>query len=146
MATQADLPLRLPERVLLFDGLCRFCDGAVCWLLERDPQARLHFASLQGATAAELRARHKEIPEDLDTVVLVERIAGQERVYLRSEAVFRALAVVESPWRRAAWLRVLPRFSTDAAYALFVRFRYRLFGRRERCRIPTAEERSRFLD
>ena len=108
-----------PERILLFDGTCGFCDGAVRWLLERDPVGRLHFAPLQGELAAALRARHPEIPNDLDTAVLVERFEGEERVYLRSQAVLRALALLESPWRRAAWLRFLPRFLTDACYLLF---------------------------
>ena len=135
-----------PERILLFDGTCLFCDGAVRWLLERDPAGRLHFAPLQGELAAALRARHPEIPNDLDTAVLVERSEGEERVYLRSQAVLRALALLESPWRRAAWLRFLPRFLTDACYRLFAGLRYRLFGRLEHCLTPSPEERARFLD
>lgn len=135
----------MPEHVLLFDGECGFCDGAVHWLLDRDPKGRLHFAPLQGSTAAALRARHPEIPADLDTAVLVERIAGEERVTLRSEAVLGALALLDSPWRRAAGLRILPRWLRDAAYALFARLRYRLFGRLESCRTPAPQQRSRFL-
>jgi predicted DCC family thiol-disulfide oxidoreductase YuxK len=135
-----------PERILLFDGTCRFCDGAVRWLLERDPAGRLHFAPLQGELAAALRARHPEIPNDLDTAVLVERFEGEERVYLRSQALLRALALLESPWRRAAWLRFLPPILTDACYRLFAGLRYRLFGRFEHCRTPSPEERARFLD
>lgn len=142
--TQADPPA-LPERVLLFDGLCLFCDGAVRWLVERDPSARLHFAPLQGETAAALRRRHPEIPEDPETAVLVECVGGEERIHLRSAAVLRALAELDSPWRRAAWLGALPRFLTDAAYALFARFRYRLFGRRENCGVPSGKARLRTL-
>jgi predicted DCC family thiol-disulfide oxidoreductase YuxK len=145
LATPAEGP-GLPERVLLFDGVCVFCDGAVRWLIARDPTVRLHFAPLQGETAAALCLRHPQIPEDLDTAVLVERIAGEERVLLRSAAVLRVLALLDSPWSRAAWLRVLPRFLTDVAYGLFARVRYRLFGRSAQCHVPTAEERLRFLD
>jgi predicted DCC family thiol-disulfide oxidoreductase YuxK len=134
-----------PDHVLLFDGECGFCDGAVRWLLARDPRRRLHFAPLQGETAAALRARHPEIPRDPDTVVLVERGPGGERVHLRSQAVLRTLALLESPWRHAAWLRVLPRRLLDAGYRAFARRRYRWFGRLDACRVPAPEERARFL-
>jgi predicted DCC family thiol-disulfide oxidoreductase YuxK len=135
-----------PAFILLFDGECGFCDGAVRWLLARDPLGRLRFAPLQGETAAALRARHPQIPGDLDTAVLVERAGGDERVHLRSQAVLRTLALVQSPWRHAAWLRVLPRWLVDAAYRAFARRRYRWFERLDACRVPTPEERARFLE
>jgi predicted DCC family thiol-disulfide oxidoreductase YuxK len=135
----------LPERIVLFDGVCLFCDVAVDWLAARDPRGRLHFAALQGGTARILRARHPDIPEALETMVLVECFGGGERVYRDSQAVFRVLAELDSPWRHAALLRWLPRALTDFAYRLFARHRYRLFGRRDRCRIPTPEEAQRFL-
>ena len=133
------------QRIVLFDGVCVFCEGAVQWLMARDPDGLLHFAALQGDTAAELRARHPQIPAALETLVLVEREGDVERVYRDSEAVFRVLAVVDSPLRHLALLRVLPRGLTDLVYRLFVRNRYRLFGRRDSCRVPTPEEAPRFL-
>jgi predicted DCC family thiol-disulfide oxidoreductase YuxK len=135
----------LPERIVLFDGVCLFCDAAIDWLAARDPHGRFQFAALQGDTASLLRARHAEIPGALETMVLVERSGGVERVYRDSQAVFRVLEQLESPWRHAALLRFLPRVITDFAYRLFARNRYRMFGRRDRCRIPTPEERRRFL-
>ncbi|MGH0028158.1 MAG: thiol-disulfide oxidoreductase DCC family protein [Myxococcota bacterium] len=135
----------LPRHVVLFDGVCVFCDGAVRWLMARDPEERLRFAPLQGETAAALRARHPQIPEALETMVLVEGPPGDQRVYTDSEAVFRTLALLQSPWRHLAWLRVLPRGLTDAGYRLFARLRYRLFGRRDSCAIPTPAEAARFL-
>lgn len=135
----------LPERIVLFDGVCLFCDAAVDWLAARDPRGRFHYAPLQGGTAQLLRERHPDIPEALETMVLFERAGGAERVYRDSQAVFRVLAQLESPWRHAALLRFLPRALTDFGYRLFARNRYRLFGRRDRCRIPTPEEAERFL-
>ena len=133
------------QRIVLFDGVCVFCEGAVEWLTARDPRRLFHFAALQGDTAAELRTRHPEIPVELETIVLVERAQDVERVYFDSEAVFRVLAVLTSPLRHLALLRVLPRALTDSAYRLFARNRYRMFGRRDRCRVPTPEEAPRFL-
>ena len=103
-----------PQRIVLFDGVCNFCDGAVRWLLDRDRQGRLRFAPLQGATAAALRLRHPEIPADIDTLVLVEADAAGERVHLRSDAVLRVLALVGVA---PAWLRLAARLPRKALWA-----------------------------
>jgi predicted DCC family thiol-disulfide oxidoreductase YuxK len=139
-----------PERpasvagVVLFDGVCGFCDAAVRWLLRHDPQGRLRFAPLQGPAAARLRARHPEIPEGLATLVYVE--ARGERVYLRSEAVFRACAELPDAPAWIGWLARLPRGLTDLGYRALARLRYRLFGRLDACRVPGPGERDRMLD
>jgi predicted DCC family thiol-disulfide oxidoreductase YuxK len=130
---------------VLFDGVCVFCNGAVRWLLARDPQGRLRYAPLQGETAAALRTRHPQIPEALETFVYVEPSADGERVYLRSDALLRVLAQLDTPLRRLAVLRVLPAGLRDALYLVFARMRYRLFGRLDACALPNAEEKARFL-
>jgi predicted DCC family thiol-disulfide oxidoreductase YuxK len=133
--------------LVLFDGVCGFCDAAVRWLLRHDPQGRLRFAPLQGAAAAHLRARHPEIPEGLETLVYVEARGGEgERVYLRSEAVFRACAQLPEAPRWIGWLARLPRGLTDLGYRALARLRYRLFGRLDACRVPGPGERERMLD
>jgi predicted DCC family thiol-disulfide oxidoreductase YuxK len=132
-----------PVGIVLFDGQCGFCDGFVRWLLERDARGALRFAPLQGETAAELRAHHSEIPREHDTVVFVE--TRGERVSLRSDAVLRILSLVDGPWRHIAILRWIPRILRDLPYRVFVRLRYRVFGRLDACPIPSPEEASRFL-
>jgi predicted DCC family thiol-disulfide oxidoreductase YuxK len=132
--------------IVLFDGVCAFCNGAVDWLMRRDPAGRLRFAPLQGETAARLRARHPEIPTELDTIVLVETVAGRERVTLRSEAVLRACAAIAGAPRWTRWLALVPRPLADLGYRLFARVRYRVFGRLDACRVPLPGERSRILD
>jgi predicted DCC family thiol-disulfide oxidoreductase YuxK len=134
-----------PVGLVLFDGGCAFCHGAVRWLIERDPHAQLRFAPLQGETAAALRRRHPEIPGDLDTLVYVETAGGAERVYLRSEAVWRACAAIGALPRAARGWERLPRPIADLAYRIFARLRYRVFGRLDACRLPEAGERARFL-
>jgi predicted DCC family thiol-disulfide oxidoreductase YuxK len=139
-------PLAEPAGVVLFDGVCGFCDAAVTWLVQRDPEARLRFAPLQGETAARLRARHPEIPEGLETLVYVEGGGARERVHLRSEAVFRACAAISGA---PGWIRLaarLPRAATDLGYRIFARTRYRVFGRLDACRVPAPGERARMLD
>ena len=130
---------------MLFDGVCNICNTTVDALLQRDAEGLLHFAPLQGETAAALRRRHPEIPDDVDTMVLVDAADDGERVYLRSEAVFRIWELVEPGRPLLRWLRPLPRWLTDLAYRIFVRNRYRLFGHSDTCRVPTPQERNRFL-
>jgi predicted DCC family thiol-disulfide oxidoreductase YuxK len=134
----------LPARLVLFDGVCGFCDRAVRWLMARDPAGRLGFAPLQGETAARLRQLNPEIPTEVETLVLVATADGSPRVSLRSDAAWRVCAELERPWRWLAWLRWLPRGLRDRLYVEFARRRYRWFGRLESCRVPDAAERHRF--
>jgi predicted DCC family thiol-disulfide oxidoreductase YuxK len=137
----------LPAQLVLYDGVCGFCNGSVRWLIERDVDARLHYAPLQGETAAALRARHPEIPNELDTIVFVESAPGGERVWLRSAAIFRVLRELSAPWRWLAPLRwLLPLALWDVAYQAFARRRYRWFGKLDVCPIPPPALRGRFLD
>ncbi|HEY8155112.1 MAG TPA: DCC1-like thiol-disulfide oxidoreductase family protein [Myxococcota bacterium] len=140
----ASAPRALPARLVLFDGVCGFCDGAVRWLLAHDPSGRLGFAPLQGVTAAALRRQHREIPVDLETLVLVDSTGGSSRVFLRTDALWRVCAQLAGPWRLLAWLRWLPRSLRDVGYDFFVRRRYRWFGQLDACRVPGAAERARF--
>ena len=131
--------------LVLYDGVCGFCNGLVRWLLERDREARLSFAPLQGETARALRKRHPGIPESIDTFVFVERRAGAERVWLRSAALLRLCARLPAPWRWLSLLRVFPSALLDVSYGAFARRRYRWFGRLDVCPLPPPSVRERFL-
>lgn len=135
----------LPARLVLYDGVCGFCDGAVRWLMARDPEGRFHFAPLQGETAAALRRRHPAIPEDLETMVYVESGPDGERIHLQSGAVFAIVGELDGPWRLLAFLRWLPRPFSDACYRLFARYRYRIFGKLDACPVPDPSVRARFV-
>lgn len=132
-----------PARIVLYDGVCGFCNGSVRWLAAHDRDARLHYAPLQGETAAALRARHPKIPTELETIAYVEE---DGRISMQSAAVFRVLRELPAPWRWIAALRpLLPRTVWDAAYRAFARRRYRWFGRLEACPIPPPALRARIL-
>ncbi len=140
-----DAPAPSTGPIVLYDGLCGFCDASVQWVLKADKAALFRFAALQGETAAQILARHPEVPKDLDSIVLVEVEGGQERLSWHSTAIFRLCARLPGVWRALSWLRILPRFLTDLGYRLFAKIRYYVWGRRESCRIPSPGERARFL-
>ncbi len=131
--------------IVLYDGLCGFCDASVQWILRSDRAARFRFAALQGETAAAVLARHPELPVSLDSLLLVEEDEGEERVFWRSAAVLRICAGLPGFWRALTWFGVLPRPLTDLGYRALARVRYRVWGRRQSCRIPSEAERARFL-
>ena len=128
--------------ILLFDGVCNFCNGAVNFLIDRDPGGRLRFASLQSEAARELLAEHglRDLP--LSTSVLID--GG--RAYLDSDGLLRAIVGLGGAWRLLAPLLLIPRAVRDPIYRAFARNRYRMFGKAEVCRVPTPELRARFLD
>ncbi|MBK9371287.1 MAG: DUF393 domain-containing protein [Deltaproteobacteria bacterium] len=137
--------LTLPPLVVLYDGVCGLCDKSVQWLLDHDPQGRFHFTPLQGETAAALRARHAEIPETLESMLLVDSRGPVRTVALRSRAVFLTLRELGGVWSWIALLRVFPAFLTDLGYRVVASIRYRVWGELDACRLPSPEERARFL-
>lgn len=127
--------------VVLFDGVCNLCNGSVQFIVRHDPAGRFRFASLQSEAGQALLRRHGLDPDDLFSVILVE--GG--RAYARSDAALRIARGLSGPLKAAGALRVVPRPLRDAVYGWVARNRYRWFGRREACMIPTPELRARFL-
>ncbi|MDQ7052502.1 MAG: DCC1-like thiol-disulfide oxidoreductase family protein [candidate division KSB1 bacterium] len=135
-------PQRSHHPIILFDGYCHLCNGAVDFLLARDRRRVLRFASLQSGLGQRLvrRCQLGEPPPD-SIVLVVER-----RCYVRSEAVLRACRYLPAPWKWCAVLRMVPRPIRDGLYDWIARQRYQWFGRREQCRVPGPEDMDRFLE
>jgi predicted DCC family thiol-disulfide oxidoreductase YuxK len=127
---------------VLFDGVCNLCNASVQFILKRDPRGAFRFAALQSDAGRRLLAAHR-LPEDaLSSVVVV----ADGRAYTESDAALRIARGLGGAWPALGALRVVPRFVRDAAYRLVARNRYRWFGRRDECMLPTPELRARFLD
>jgi predicted DCC family thiol-disulfide oxidoreductase YuxK len=141
------MPSDLPERIVFFDGVCAFCDGTVRWLTDRDSEGRLHFAPLQGETAAIARTGFSDrFPRDVDTIVYLRPGPdGHPDVSKRSTAVLEILRDLGGGWSWLAVLRFLPTPVADGAYRVFARNRYRWFGTLHACDTPTPGERQRLL-
>ncbi|WP_010584375.1 thiol-disulfide oxidoreductase DCC family protein [Schlesneria paludicola] len=128
------------RRILFFDGVCGLCNWSVDFVLRRDVNCDFQFAPLQGDTAKALLT--PEDVNDLNTVVL---LVG-DRTYRKSAAVVRILWQLGPAWRcLGALLWLIPLPLRNLGYSIIARNRYHLFGKKESCRIPTAEERVRFL-
>jgi predicted DCC family thiol-disulfide oxidoreductase YuxK len=127
--------------IVFFDGVCGLCNRAVDFLIVHDKHSALQFAPLQGPTAfTKLPATDTQ---NLNSVVVLDG----EKIYRKSEAVFRACAELSGGWRLTVTsLRLIPRPLRDFFYDLLASKRYSLFERREICRLPSPEERARFLE
>jgi predicted DCC family thiol-disulfide oxidoreductase YuxK len=126
---------------ILFDGVCTLCNRFVQFVIARDPSARFRFGALQTAAAAAL-LRDAGAPMPLpDSMVLVT--GG--RLYVRSAAALRILRHLRFPWPLAYVFIAVPPFVRDAVYDYVATHRYRWFGRRDTCMVPTPDLRQRFL-
>ncbi len=130
------------EAVLMFDGVCSLCNASVDFVLRHDRRGRFAFASLQSDEAEAFLAAHgKRADALLDTVVL----ADAEGLHERSAAALRVLRGLGLPWSLGYALVAVPRPVRDAVYRWVAANRYRWFGTRETCRLPSPAERERFV-
>ena len=128
--------------VVLFDGLCNLCNGAVRFIIARDRKERFRFASLQSTIGRRFLAEHRLGDSKLNTLVLLEG----RRAWTRSTAALRIARRLSGPWPLLYALVFLPRLLRDPLYALLAHNRYRWFGRLATCWLPSPELRKRFLD
>lgn len=127
--------------VVLFDGVCNLCNGAVRFIIARDPKSRFRFAALDSDAARDV-LRDRVVSEPLpDSIVLVDSTG----VFTRSTAALRIARRLRFPWPIAAVFLLIPSPLRDAVYDFIARRRYRWFGKRDLCWMPTPELQSRFL-
>jgi predicted DCC family thiol-disulfide oxidoreductase YuxK len=132
--------------VLLYDGTCGFCDGAVKFVLRVDKRGQMRFAALDSAFGAAVLERHPALAS-VDSVVYVEDPDGpDERVSVRSDAALRVARYLGGPWRAlGAVARLIPAPVRDWLYDRFAAIRYRVFGRVDSCALPAPGVRARFI-
>lgn len=130
-----------PHGVVLFDGTCAFCEGAVIFIANRDPAGYFRFGASQTPAAEALLAAHGVTRESARSLVLIED--GQ--VYLRSTASLRIAGRLTWPWSVLRLLLVVPAPVRDAVYRVVALVRHRLAGRSTACEIPPPEIRARMI-
>jgi predicted DCC family thiol-disulfide oxidoreductase YuxK len=133
--------------VLLYDGICGFCNKTVQHILKKDKRRTMLFAALQSEYGKSILTRHPEL-NGVDSLVFVEPLdfAYLEQVFVRSDAALRVASYLGGPWKIALVAYVIPRPIRDYLYDQFAKRRYRWFGKQDTCLLPPPEVRSRFLD
>lgn len=137
-----DWPRGEPAQIILFDGACNLCNKTVDFIIRHDAAARFRFAALQSPAGRRYLQPAGSKTGPPASIILLD--GGS--VYRESDAVLRILGLLPAPWRYLASLRRIPRPLRNGVYRLIGAWRYRLFGRRDTCRVPSAAEQSRFLE
>jgi predicted DCC family thiol-disulfide oxidoreductase YuxK len=128
--------------IIFFDGVCGLCDRLVQFVLGRDRRRLFRFAALQSPFAATTLRRFGKDPTDLDTMYVLD---GEGQLRRKGRAILFVLRTLGWPWRALTIAALLPTVVLDWFYDRVAKTRYRIFGKLEACRLPSAEERSRFL-
>jgi predicted DCC family thiol-disulfide oxidoreductase YuxK len=130
------------KKVILFDGVCNFCNYWVNFAIKRDREKKLQFAALQGETSKKILLPFNIQPTSLSSVILIDN----GKAYTQSSAAIRICKYLDGGWKLFYGLIIIPKFIRDFFYNIIARNRYRWFGKKESCMIPTAEVRERFLN
>jgi predicted DCC family thiol-disulfide oxidoreductase YuxK len=129
------------QAIILFDGVCNFCNGMVGFIIRHDPEAYFKFGALQSDEGQRLLKEFGLLQTDLDTLILIE----DGRAFTHSTAVLKICRHLSGGWSIFYDFIVVPQLIRDPLYYLFAKIRYRIFGKRKECRVPTNQERARFI-
>ncbi len=130
------------SHIVFFDGVCNLCNGAVDFIINRDPHRKFRYASLQSELAKKVLTERGVNTNSMLTMILLK----DNQLLYRSDAALEIARELSMPWPAFYVFKVIPRFIRDSIYNLVSRNRYRWFGKRDTCRIPTDAERGLFLE
>ncbi len=130
------------QSIILFDGVCNFCNSAVQFVIERDKKNQFLFASLQSAEGRKILTENNLSPDKLYSFILVEN----GKIYDRSTAALRVVKKLSGFWQFFYGFIIVPGFIRDAVYNFIAKNRYQWFGRKNECMVPTPELKSKFLN
>jgi predicted DCC family thiol-disulfide oxidoreductase YuxK len=129
------------ERVIVFDGVCHWCNAWVNFTLARDPHGKFKFGALQSEPAQQILKKLGFRADDFETFLLLDH----GRVFTKSTAALKIVRLLSGLWPLLSLGIVIPRPLRDAVYDYLARHRYRLMGKPDTCRAPTPAERERFV-
>lgn len=129
------------KKIVLFDGVCNFCNSSVNFIIDRDKHNRFKFAALQTEAGQELLRKHNLPMEDFDTFIFIEG----DKYYERSTAALRVVRDFPGLWKLLYAFIIVPPFIRDIFYNIIAKNRYKWFGKRNECRMPTPELKEKFL-
>jgi predicted DCC family thiol-disulfide oxidoreductase YuxK len=129
------------HKIVLFDGVCNLCNGAVNFMIRLDKEDRFKFAALQEEAGKKLTAEYDIDTTKVDSIILIDN----GKAYIKSTAALHIALYLKGLWPLLHAALILPRFIRDFVYDIIAKYRYTWFGRKESCIIPTPELRNKFL-
>jgi len=129
------------RHLVIFDGVCNFCNGAVNFIIERDPYEKFAFTPMQSDFAQETLRSYGIEKVGVDTIILVKN----GKIFIRTNAVLEIAKDLTGYWYLLNVFKVVPRPVRDWLYRVIARNRYKLFGRATKCKLPTPDVKNRFI-
>jgi len=133
---------RLPNNLIVFDGVCNFCNRAINFIIKHDASARFSFTTIQSATGQQLLRQHGLDPQDPSTLLLLHN----EQALFMSSAALEIAKHLDGNFRFLNLFSIFPTRLRDLCYQLIARNRHKLMGRRAHCMVPSGEQQARFID
>ncbi|MGX9290568.1 thiol-disulfide oxidoreductase DCC family protein [Bacillus sp. A015] len=130
-----------PPHLILFDGVCNVCSGAVQFVIKRDPNERMMFASLQSDTGQRILQEHGLPLDEFNSFIYIE----EGTLYTKSTGILKATRHLKGIYRWSSILLAIPRPIRDWFYQLIAKNRYKWFGQKTSCMMPTPDIQKRFL-
>lgn len=138
-ASGAVRPLR---SIVLFDGVCNLCSGSAQFIIKRDKQKVFQFASLQSGYGKKQLEKFKLNKNHLHSIILIY----DNKFFQRSDAALEIAKKLSAGWPLLYGFKIIPRFIRDGVYNWIANNRYRFFGKKDSCWIPTPELKDRFIE
>lgn len=127
--------------VILFDGVCNLCNGAVNFVIKRDTISQFKFAALQSEAGQKLLQQYNLPRENFNSFIFIEK----GKVYTKSAAALKVCKSLTGLWPILYGFIIVPSFIRNAVYQWIAKNRYKWFGKKQQCMLPTAALKNRFL-
>jgi predicted DCC family thiol-disulfide oxidoreductase YuxK len=131
--------LKPTQPIIFFDGVCNLCNGAINFIIDHDKNGYFKFAPLQSEIAKEFIPQ--STLENTDSIILLD----SDKIYSKSTAALRVAKKLDGMWKILYSLIIFPKFLRDFVYDFIAKNRYKWFGKRDTCRMPTKDIKDRFL-
>ena len=131
----------MKHKIILFDGVCNLCNGFVQFIIKRDQKAIFKFAALQSDFGQSFLKSQNLNPLELKSIILID----DEQVYTQSTAALKIAKHLNGAWKLCYVFIIVPTFLRNIFYKVVAKYRYKWFGQLNKCMVPSAELKSRFL-
>lgn len=138
----ADTQIDMQSSIIFFDGVCNLCNASINFIIDRDPEKRFLFASLQSNIARQKLEAFGMDTNRMESIILLK----DGKIYKESSAALRIALGMNGAWPILYVFWLIPKPIRDFVYRLIAKNRYKWFGKRETCRLPTPDLKERFLD
>ena len=128
--------------IVLFDGICNYCNAMINFIIKQDKKNKYLFATLQSGAGQKILKQWNLPGDSFESFLILDN----GKLYSKSTAALRLYNQLPWYWKWTQLFWIFPKFIRDAVYNIIAKNRYKWFGRKEECMVPTSELKERFLD